>query len=73
MIMREASFIAIGIIIASIALGLGAAKMLKEDDSHVEEVAENVIEDSLEELFNLDEGALEDVIDLTPSSPEDDK
>lgn len=41
-----------------------------DDDSPIEEIAEEVLENALESTFYLDEGHLD--IDLTPDSPEKD-
>lgn len=55
-----------------LAVGYGGFWYSGEDDSFVEEQAEKHLENIIEKTLDLDDEALEDKIDLTPWSDEND-
>lgn len=62
--------IPIVVIVVMAAIGIGASLYTKKDDGQIEEFAENVIEDELEDVLHLPEGSEKGKIDLTPNSKE---
>lgn len=62
--------IPIVVIVVMAAIGSGASLYTKKDDGQIEEFAENVIEDELEDVLHLPEGSEKGKIDLTPNSKE---
>ena len=73
MILRDggASFAVALLLLA--AIGFGTSVFLKKDDGHIEEMAESIIEDTIEDFLELPEDSLQGKIDLTPSSEESKK
>jgi hypothetical protein len=56
------------IVLAAVAaLGIGSQFVLG-DDNHVEEMAEEYVEDHIEEKFNLEDGTIN--LDFSPNSEE---
>lgn len=56
--------------LAILILTLMACGMLDKDDSFIEEAAETVIEDGLEQALGLQNDELKGTIDLSPDSKE---
>ena len=57
--------------LAAIILSLMACDALEKQDSFLEEAAETVLEDGLEQALGLENDELRNTIDLTPDSDED--
>jgi hypothetical protein len=70
---EERFMIGLALITLFAVVGLGVAIYTKTHDGAVEEVAEELIEDQIEEALGLPEDTLEGKIDLTPTSKEDKK
>lgn len=57
-------------IAAFAVIGIGAAIITKQSDGEIEEMAEDALEEELEDSLGLPDDSLEGKIDLTPGSPE---
>lgn len=51
-------------------IGFGASVFTKRDDTPTEELAEQVLEEGIEQAFNLPDNSLKGTIDLSPGSSE---
>lgn len=72
MIVRELSSVfVLFLVLSSAIVGFGAAQVMG-DDKAVEEGAEEIIEQQVEEYFDLPDGKMKGKIDLTPWSKEED-
>lgn len=69
MVLRDGGIAIIAIIAAIAAIGYGTHKITKKSEHPVEEIAEDIIENMIEEALNLPEGMLD--IDLSPDSEEE--
>ncbi len=70
MILRDGGITIIGIIAVVAFAGWITFKITKQADHPVEEMAETIIENHLEDLLGLDDDALDGIIDLSPGSDE---
>lgn len=57
-------------ITAFAVIGIGAAIITKQQDGPIEEMAEDALEEELEDSLGLPDDSLEGKIDLTPGSKE---
>lgn len=60
----------VALVMLSLA-GCGLSKFFDKPDGIVEEMAESIVEDGLEELLDLPNNSLDGKIDFTPGSEED--
>ena len=58
-------------IVLSFLVAVGVSILTQKDDTPIEEIAEEVLDESLEEVLHLPEGSID--IDVTPKSPENKK
>lgn len=67
--MESIAIVVLSLVIAA-GLGYGYSRVTNTHDSRLEELAEEFVEGKLEAALGLEDGELEGVVDLTPTSPE---
>lgn len=61
------------VLVAVVVVGVAGVYFSGKQDAVIEEIAEEVIESEMEQIFHLHRGELEGKIDLTPASKEDEE